>query len=96
MSLEAVMNLPASEIMYWHEYFSIYPFTRDLEDLRHAQLIHTLRIINGDKKSKIKHYLPAYKDISLGEKRARSLIDQREEALEFAKAYSLASKKRKH
>lgn len=41
------MELPASEILGWEEYFSIVPFTQDREDARVAQIAQTITNMAG-------------------------------------------------
>lgn len=41
------MELPASEIVFWEEYFNIYPFTQDREDARTAQVAQTVTNMQG-------------------------------------------------
>ena len=41
------MELPATEIMGWMEYFEIYPFTQDREDARVALLAQTIANMSG-------------------------------------------------
>lgn len=36
------MALPASEIVGWMEYFTIYPFTQDREDYRMARILEMI------------------------------------------------------
>ena len=38
MLLSEVMELPASEIMFWKEYYDIFPFPQERDDLRTALL----------------------------------------------------------
>lgn len=67
MWLEDVMALPASEIMFWRDYYDIFPFPQEREDLRTALLAE--RITNmisiqiaGSKAHmlKIDDFLPNY------------------------------------
>ncbi|HET8670883.1 MAG TPA: hypothetical protein VFM05_09750 [Candidatus Saccharimonadales bacterium] len=39
--------MPASEFLGWQAYFSIYPFTFDRDDERHAELVSALTYINS-------------------------------------------------
>lgn len=41
------MELPASEIVFWQEYFDIYPFTQEREDARAALIAQTVTNMQG-------------------------------------------------
>jgi hypothetical protein len=51
--------MPATEVQGWHEFFSIYPFTQDREDLRNAMLCLTFNRMNGGKAT-LDTFLPDY------------------------------------
>jgi hypothetical protein len=66
------------------EYFSIYPFTQDREDIRNALSI-TAVINSLGGKAKVEDFIPNY----LGETRVKgkSLEQQKKEAIQFARFY---------
>jgi hypothetical protein len=78
--------MESREILSWQEYISIYGFRRDRDDLHNALLIHTMRLVAGDKHSKLKNYLPNY----LGEVQLPSKTEQIRAAKEFAERYKSA------
>ncbi len=45
--MEELLELPASELMGWQEYFDIYPFTQDREDARAALIAQTITNMSG-------------------------------------------------
>lgn len=81
------MDLPASEIMLWKEYYNIFPFPQERDDQRAAVLATTVANVSGKtlKKSiEIDTFMPDY----LGEKDPveKSLREQEEEDRRFGEA----------
>lgn len=62
------MELPASEIHGWMEFFATYPFTQDREDARAALISQTIAVAFTGKKHDIKEFLPDYLDTVSGKK----------------------------
>lgn len=72
------MQLPASEINYWRDYYNIYPFPQEREDARTALLAQTIsnmsgRMLKDGFERKLEEFLPDYLD-------ERDLAKQSEEA----------------
>lgn len=51
--------MPASEIIGWQVFFSIYPFTQDREDKRMGQLAWIINWVNGGK-AELAKFIPNY------------------------------------
>jgi hypothetical protein len=51
--------MPSSEIVYWHDFFSIYPFTQDREDIRTALICYITQASQGGK-LKMEDFIPNY------------------------------------
>lgn len=47
INVKEIYDLPASVLNGWRQYFSIYPFREDREDIRNAQLRSTIFNISG-------------------------------------------------
>lgn len=61
------MELPASEINFWREYYSIFPFPQERADARTALLAQTItnmsgRMIKDAYLMKVEDFLPDYLD----------------------------------
>jgi hypothetical protein len=55
--------MPASDFVGWQEYFSIYPFTQDREDLRSARLCAVITNMSGkavERTVDARDFLPDY------------------------------------
>lgn len=66
-TVQEIMALPATEIVGWEEYYSIYPFPQEREDARTALLAQTVanmsgRMIKDGYEKKIEEFLPDYLD----------------------------------
>lgn len=53
--------MSSSEIKGWEEYFTIYPFTQDREDMRAALIAFVIQKVNGGKIGMDK-FIPTYDD----------------------------------
>lgn len=92
------MELPVSEIEFWREYYSMFPFPQDREDSRIALLAQTISNMSGRSLKdsalrKIEDFLPDYlgtRKITIVEK---SLEQQRLEKEEFKKKLKQFQKK---
>jgi len=86
--------MPASEIIGWQVFFSIYPFTQDREDMRMGQLSWIMNRVNGGK-TELAKFIPNYlKDIEPKKQVAvKSLEVQDKELDEFKKRYMDALKR---
>jgi len=57
-----VLDLPASEIEYWREFYSIFPFPQDRQEIQTALLATVIANTSGNvkKAKKIEDFLPDY------------------------------------
>lgn len=78
-----IYSFPASEIVGWEEYFSIYPFTQDREDARTALLASTIASVIWGKPIKLEKFLPDY----LGKQAEKSLREQQNDWDTFKQRY---------
>lgn len=89
------MNLPASEIQFWQEYYAIFPFPQDRKDIQTALLAAVIYNTSGVKKAKnLEDFLPDYlKNNKAATKMSREALDQEAQKwLRFAKARNEAIK----
>ena len=57
------MELPASEIEYWKDYYNIFPFPQERDDARAARLLEMMNLAaqgKAYKDAKFKDFLPDY------------------------------------
>ena len=92
MSLEAVYELPASEIMYWHEFFDSNPMNSERLDWimgQNATMIADFRNANrgkGKAASTPSEFMPQYLTKSTSKPKAKTREQKTQEALAWASA----------
>jgi len=77
------MNLPASEIGFWREYYSIYPFPQEREDIRNASLLtmyYNSHVGKNAKQVSLDDFIPDYlgtrKNATITEKSIEQQIEE--------------------
>jgi hypothetical protein len=84
--VEEIGQLPANEILDWMEYFEIYPFTQDREDLRTARLCATIANVSGRVLTEPlgeETFLPDYLGIRTAKPKELTLEEQRRRDIAF-------------
>ena len=76
--------MSASELFYWKDFFSVYPFSEDREDMRNAKLCWVVSSSNGGK-IPIEKFLPNYLEEKYAE--GKSLEQQDKEFSSFRDKY---------
>lgn len=95
-TVEELLELPASELSAWENYFDIYPFTQDREDFRMSRILEMLNINTqglGYKNKQWDFFIPDYlgtKDIT-----AISEKEQIAKEIEFTETYTRAMQRLK-
>ena len=94
------MQLPASELLDWEEYFSIFPFNQDRADLRVAMLASTIANMSGKQERSAvseKLFLPNYlHDTSEHMLTNKSVEQQHTEFRSFTATYRALVKETSH
>lgn len=80
--------MPALEFLKWEEYFSIYPFTQDREDMRNAKLCATIVNMSGKQLKKghivnVSDFLPSFFEEAQVQKRDIRLPTLEEQQYQF-------------
>ena len=90
--MEEVYELPSTEIIEWKNFFRIYPFSEDRQDIRIAQLSWIISKVNGGK-AELEKFIPDYLKIDKPLDTGKSLETQEKELAEFKRKYLEAQKR---
>lgn len=89
-SVEEVLDLPASELLGWENYFSIYPFTQDREDYRMARIIEMINLSTQNMGYRNKNFLYFMPDYLVEPKSEEQKLDEERRFVQMAIAAGFA------